>query len=116
MNVTVYTTPTCHYCHQVKQFLSQRGIKFTEHDVSVDRAAAAEMVSKSGQMGVPVITVGNHGNVNPVQKIPIRRILRCLNLKYFEIIINPIRMEITIATKLKLLCKISIGVRTIRSR
>ena len=59
MNVTVYTTPTCHYCHQVKQFLSQRGIKFTEHDVSVDRAAAAEMVSKSGQMGVPVITVGN---------------------------------------------------------
>lgn len=57
MNVVVYSTPTCGYCHQVKEFLSQKGIKFTEHDVSVDRAAAEEMVRKTGQMGVPVITI-----------------------------------------------------------
>lgn len=57
MNVVVYTTPTCPHCHRVKEFLSQRGVKFTEHDVSADRAAADEMVRKSGQMGVPVITV-----------------------------------------------------------
>ena len=59
MNVVVYTTPTCSYCHQVKEFLSQRGVKFTEYDVSQDRAAADEMIRKSGQMGVPVITVGD---------------------------------------------------------
>jgi len=59
MNVVVYTTPTCGYCHQVKDFLSQKGVKFTEHDVSVNRAAAEEMVSKTGQMGVPVITIDN---------------------------------------------------------
>jgi hypothetical protein len=64
---------------------------------------------------IKVITVGSHGNVNPVQKIPMRRILRCLNLKYLEIIISPMRMEIAIATKLKLLCNISIGVRAIKS-
>jgi len=59
MNVIVYSTPSCGYCHQVKEFLSQRGVKFTERDVSIDRAAADEMVSKTGQMGVPVITVDN---------------------------------------------------------
>ena len=57
MNVVVYSTPTCPHCHHAKEFLSQRGISFTEHDVSIDRAAADEMVRKTGQMGVPVITV-----------------------------------------------------------
>jgi glutaredoxin len=31
---------------------------FTEYDVGKDREKAREMISKSGQMGVPVITVG----------------------------------------------------------
>ena len=39
------------------EFLSQRGIPFTVKDVSQDHAAALEMVRKSGQQGVPVITV-----------------------------------------------------------
>lgn len=59
MNIAVYTTPTCPYCRQVKEFLSRRGLKFTEYDVSQDKAAADEMIRKSGQMGVPVITVGD---------------------------------------------------------
>ena len=59
MNIVVYSTPTCPYCYQVKDFLSQRGVKFTEYDVSADRTAAAEMARKSGQTGVPVITVGD---------------------------------------------------------
>jgi glutaredoxin-like YruB-family protein len=57
MKVIVYSTPTCGYCHQVKLFLQQRGIKFVEKDVSRDRNAANEMVGRSGQMGVPVIIV-----------------------------------------------------------
>jgi glutaredoxin 3 len=57
MEIIVYTTPTCPYCHQVKHFLSERGVKFTERDVSVDRAAATEMIQKTGQRGVPVITI-----------------------------------------------------------
>jgi serine protease DegQ len=32
-------------------------VKYTEHDVSRDRAAAEEMVALTGQMGVPVIVV-----------------------------------------------------------
>ena len=55
MDVKIYTTPACGYCHQAKEFLSQRGVKFIEHDVSQDRAAADEIVRLTGQMGVPVI-------------------------------------------------------------
>jgi S1-C subfamily serine protease len=33
------------------------GVAFKEYDVSVDRAAAQEMVNLTGQMGVPVIVV-----------------------------------------------------------
>ena len=57
MNVTIYSTPTCPYCHQAESFLKERGVKFAKHDVSVDRTAADKMVQVSGQMGVPVITV-----------------------------------------------------------
>jgi glutaredoxin 3 len=57
MSVTIYTTPTCGYCHQAKQYLSDRGVSYIEHDVSEDKAAADEMVRKTGQMGVPVIVV-----------------------------------------------------------
>jgi glutaredoxin 3 len=57
MNVKIYTTPTCGYCHQAKRFLADRGVRFAEYDVSRDQAAANEMVSLSGQMGVPVIVV-----------------------------------------------------------
>jgi glutaredoxin-like YruB-family protein len=57
MDVKIYTTPTCGYCHQAKKFLAKLGVNYTEYDVSRDRSAAEKMVSLSGQMGVPVIVV-----------------------------------------------------------
>ncbi|HWE64583.1 MAG TPA: glutaredoxin domain-containing protein [Chloroflexota bacterium] len=54
----VYTTPTCGYCRQVKQFLGAQGIPFEERDVSRDRAMAEEIVRRTGQMGVPVTDIG----------------------------------------------------------
>jgi glutaredoxin 3 len=59
MNVKIYTTPTCGYCHQAKQYLKDRGVPFTEYDVSRDRQAANDMVQLTGQMGVPVILVND---------------------------------------------------------
>jgi glutaredoxin 3 len=55
LKVVVYTTPTCPYCGMVKEFLSQKGVAFKEIDVSRDYAAAQELVSKTGQRGVPVV-------------------------------------------------------------
>ncbi len=57
MSVQVYTTPSCGYCRLVKSYLQERGVKFTEYDVSRDQRKAEEMVRKSGQMGVPVVDV-----------------------------------------------------------
>jgi glutaredoxin-like YruB-family protein len=56
-DVTVYTTPTCPWCTRAKAWLSQRGVPYVEKDVSHDQQAAQEMVQRTGQMGVPVITV-----------------------------------------------------------
>jgi glutaredoxin 3 len=44
----------------VKEFLSQNGIPYTEKLVDVDRAAAIEMIRRSGQQGVPVTVIGDH--------------------------------------------------------
>ncbi|MBL7202398.1 MAG: PDZ domain-containing protein [Anaerolineae bacterium] len=57
MSITVYTTPTCGFCHQVKDYLNRRGVPFVEHDVSQEPQAAAEMVRVSGQQGVPVVLI-----------------------------------------------------------
>jgi glutaredoxin 3 len=57
MKVVVYTTPTCSYCYQAKQFLSRQGVPYEEKNVAQDHRAAQEMIRVSGQQGVPVITV-----------------------------------------------------------
>lgn len=59
-NVKIYTTKTCVYCGMVKDFFKEYKIKYEELDVGSDRKSAMEMVSKSGQMGVPVIDIDNH--------------------------------------------------------
>lgn len=55
--VTVYSTPMCPYCHMAKAYLSEKHIAFDDVDVSRDRDRAREMISKSGQMGVPVVEI-----------------------------------------------------------
>lgn len=56
--VTIYSTPTCHFCHAAKDFFSANGVTFTDYNVGTDLEKRKEMIEKSGQMGVPVITVG----------------------------------------------------------
>ncbi len=57
MSVTIYSTPTCPWCHKAKDFFKSKGIEFTDYNVADDQAKADEMVQKSGQMGVPVIDI-----------------------------------------------------------
>jgi len=58
--VEIYTTPLCGYCHAAKRLLQQKGVVFTEHDVSRDSALRAEMMRKSnGGRTVPQIFVGD---------------------------------------------------------
>ena len=62
-NITIYSTPTCHFCHAAKEFFKKNNMAFTDYDVSTDQAKRAEMLEKSGQMAVPVIFVGDEMTV-----------------------------------------------------
>ncbi len=55
--ITIYSTPTCHFCHMAKEFLKDKNIEYTDYDVSADEEKREEMIEKSGQMGVPVIDI-----------------------------------------------------------
>lgn len=56
-SVKVYSTATCPYCKMTKDFLTENNIPFEAVDVGQDKAAAKEMVEKSGQMSVPVVDI-----------------------------------------------------------
>ena len=55
--VTVYSTPTCHFCHMAKDFFTSNGVVYEDYNVSTDMEKRKEMIDKSGQMGVPVIII-----------------------------------------------------------
>lgn len=61
MSVKVFSTPSCPWCTRAKDYLSSKGVEYTDVDVSVDRNAATEMIQKSGQRGVPVLDI--NGNI-----------------------------------------------------
>jgi len=58
--VVIYSTPTCPYCKRTKDYLSRKGIPYTDINVAQDREKAKEMIQKSGQMGVPVIIIDDN--------------------------------------------------------
>ena len=63
-----------------KEFLSQKGYKFTEYDVTKDRAALDEMVKVSGARSVPVITACNEVMVG-FERNRLEQMLKCMKQK-----------------------------------
>ena len=61
MKITVYSTNTWPWCFKVKDYFRDNNIAFEDKNVGEDRAAAMEMIRKSGQQGVPVIDLD--GNI-----------------------------------------------------
>jgi glutaredoxin len=45
-----------------KEFLKENAIPYTDYNVAEDMEKRQEMIEKSGQMGVPVIFVGDPSN------------------------------------------------------
>ncbi len=58
-NVTIYSTPTCHFCKMAKDFFAEKNIPFTNYDVATDATKRAEMIELTGQLGVPVIVIND---------------------------------------------------------
>ena len=55
--VKIYTTPYCSYCKMAKEYFKTKGVEYEEYDVFADEKKRDEMVSKTGQLGVPVIDI-----------------------------------------------------------
>jgi glutaredoxin-like YruB-family protein len=73
--VKVYSTPTCSYCVAAKDFFKEKGVEFENLDVSQDKQAADEMVEKTGQMGVPVIVIGDNEPIVGFDKDKVQALL-----------------------------------------
>lgn len=58
--VIIYSTPTCHFCHKAKDFFEENNVDYDDYDVSVDAEKRMEMIQKTGQLGVPVIVIGEN--------------------------------------------------------
>ena len=59
--IKIYSTPSCPYCHMLKEYLGGKGFAYEDINVAEDLQARQEMVEKSGQMGVPVSDID--GNI-----------------------------------------------------
>jgi len=57
--VIIYTADHCGYCTRAKQFLTQKGITFSEIRVDLDPAKRDEMIQLSGRRTVPQIFIND---------------------------------------------------------
>jgi glutaredoxin 3 len=60
-DVTIYTTQLCGYCSAARRLLNHKGVAYNEIDVTFNREARADMMSKAnGGRTTPQIFVGEH--------------------------------------------------------
>ena len=57
-SVIIYSANWCAFCHAAKGYLDKLGVKYELRDVESNQQYAMESVTKSGQMGIPVLDVG----------------------------------------------------------
>jgi glutaredoxin 3 len=57
--VTIYSTPSCHFCHAAKAYFDEKGVKYEDFNVLDNMEKRQEMIDMTGQMGVPVIRIGD---------------------------------------------------------
>lgn len=55
--ITIYSATWCAFCHAAMQYMDKLGVKYEIRDVEASRENAEESVTKSGQMGIPVIDI-----------------------------------------------------------
>ena len=54
--IDIFTSNNCQYCHEAKEFFSQSKLPFTEHNISVNKEAKAEIMRR-GYRSVPLIVI-----------------------------------------------------------
>jgi glutaredoxin 3 len=57
--VTIFSSPTCGFCHMAMDYFDEKGVEYTERDITVDQDAFTFVVEKVGQAVTPIITIGD---------------------------------------------------------
>ncbi len=57
--VKVYSTPRCHNCHEIKEFLRSKNVEFVEIDMATNEEARNMIIEKTGHLGAPIVQIGN---------------------------------------------------------
>lgn len=57
--VTIYSSPTCAFCHMAKEYFKDHGLEFTEKDITTDAKAYKFVVDEVGQAVTPIITIND---------------------------------------------------------
>jgi glutaredoxin 3 len=60
IELRLYSREWCSWCIDAKEYLTERGFKFTEIDVGEDRQAYEEMKELSDQTYVPTFVAGDN--------------------------------------------------------
>ncbi|WP_163102290.1 glutaredoxin family protein [Peribacillus alkalitolerans] len=58
--ITIYTTNTCPYCTQAKNFLNAQGLSYREINIQQNPDAMQKLVNETGQLGVPQININGN--------------------------------------------------------
>ena len=57
MTIEMYTSQPCAYCVNAKTLLKQKGLDYSEIDISTDADKANEIIKRSGNQTVPQIFI-----------------------------------------------------------
>jgi glutaredoxin 3 len=57
MDIKIYTTSKCHYCHLAKEYFDKKHLTYEVINLTANPERGQEMIQLSGQMGVPVILI-----------------------------------------------------------
>jgi glutaredoxin len=57
--VEIFSTENCHFCHMAKDWFNDNGVQYVDHNVGVNVEERKRAMEISGQMGVPVILIGD---------------------------------------------------------
>jgi glutaredoxin 3 len=59
--IEIYTKFLCPYCARAKRLLSEKGVQYEEHDITMGGEKRAEMLSRAnGRTTVPQIFINGH--------------------------------------------------------
>jgi len=57
--LVMFATSWCPYCAQARKLFNEQGVRYSELDIEIDKAAASFQTDVMGLQGVPTIVIGN---------------------------------------------------------